>query len=87
VVEVVDHPHRDAAHRCVHEPTADGLVLDGAEFDVVHGDVERPLGRVQEVGERLSDLLGRLAAVRQRAELDQLRCAFNDALWARFAAW
>ena len=56
-------------------------------MEVVDGDLERVLGARDELGERLSRLLGRLASVDKRPELDQDVCPRSFALYARFAAW
>ena len=53
------------------------------QVDVVDRDLERLLRGGEELGERVGGLLGRLAAVRQRADFD----ASHSALCAFFAAW
>ena len=53
------------------------------EVDVVDRDLERLLRGGEELGERVGGLLGRLAAVGQRADFD----ASHSALCALFAAW
>jgi hypothetical protein len=82
VVEVVGEPDGDAPLRGADERAADDLRELVREPDVVDRDVERALGRREPVGEDVGDLLGRLAAVGQRADVDRIA-----ALCARFAAW
>jgi hypothetical protein len=55
--------------------------------EVVDRDVERDPCGAEERRERVGNPGRLLAAVREQAELDQVRCAFNEALCARFAAW
>jgi hypothetical protein len=80
VVDVVGEPHGDTARRRVDERFANRVADRAGEADVVERKLE-PLARgAEKCDQRLADLFGRLAAVRQRAELDQLRCAFSEAL-------
>jgi hypothetical protein len=82
VVEVVDETDGDSAGGRVGERAADDRRQVVGEADVVDRDLERPLRLREPVGERACDLLGLLAAVGQRADVDR-----SDALCARFAAW
>jgi hypothetical protein len=50
------------------------------EAHVVEGEVERPPGGAEEGGDRLGDLGGGLAAVDERADLDQADEALSFAL-------
>ncbi len=57
-------------------------------MEVVDRDLERVLGRRDEVGERVRGLFCALAAVGQCPDVDQVvLAARSDALYARFAAW
>jgi hypothetical protein len=79
MVDVVREPHGDAARGGV----ADGAADDGrqvvGQVEVVDRDVEAALRRADEVGERVCDVGGLLAAVDQRADF--------DLLYSRLAAW
>jgi hypothetical protein len=83
VVEVVREPDRYAALLGGAERSTDDLDEVRRQVQVVHRDLERLLRGGQEVGERVGGLLGRLAAVDQRADFD----ASHSALCAFFAAW
>ena len=83
MVEVVRESHGDAALLGVHERTADDVVELLRQAVVVDRDLERLLRGAEEVGEGVRRLLGRLAAVGQRADFD----ASHSALCALFAAW
>jgi hypothetical protein len=88
VVDVVGEPDDDPALRRVDDRALDDVAQRLWEMEVVDRDLERALGRRDKAGERLRRGLGRLPAVRQRAELDQgALAARSDALCARFAAW
>jgi hypothetical protein len=82
VVDVVDEPDRDAALVGVGERTRDDRREIGRQVDVVDRDLERLLRGADEVGECVCDVVGLLAAVRQRADFDR-----SSALCARLAAW
>jgi hypothetical protein len=82
VVDVVDEPHRDAALVGARERALDDRGEVGRQVDVVDRDLERLLRGPEEVGERVRDLVGLLAAVGQRADFDR-----SSALCARLAAW
>jgi hypothetical protein len=82
VVDVVGEPDRNAAL----DRGVDRVLDDGGDrrwqVDVVDRDLERVLRGPDEVGQRVRDIVGRLAAVRQRPDVDRIA-----ALCARFAAW
>ena len=86
MVDVVREPDRDAALRRADESVSDGVADGTGEPEVVERDVERLLRAVEEADDGASDFVGRLAAVGERADLDQVfaRC---EALYARLAAW
>jgi hypothetical protein len=84
VVDVVDEPHRDAALVRVRDRALDDRRELGRQVDVVDCDLERPPRGADEVGERVRDVVGLLAAVRQRADFER---DLSSALCARFAAW
>jgi hypothetical protein len=86
VVDVVGEPDRDPAVARPFERAPDDLRRGVVESDVVEREVERALGGVEEVGDRLRDLGRRLPAVGQRPDPDQ-DWALSFALCARFAAW
>jgi hypothetical protein len=79
MVDVVREANGDAAGGRRAERAADDLVQVGRQVEVVDGDVERRLRRAEECGQRVRSLVGRLAAVGQRADFDRL--------YSRFAAW
>jgi hypothetical protein len=83
VVEVVREADRDAALVCGRELAADDGVQLRRQVEVVDRDLERLLRGGHELGEGVGGLLGRLAAVGQRADFD----ASHSALCAFFAAW
>ena len=83
VVEVVGEADGDATLLCGDELAADDRVELRRQVEVVDRDLERLLRGGDELGERVSGLLGRLAAVGQRADFD----ASHSALCAFFAAW
>jgi hypothetical protein len=80
VVDVVREAHGDAAVAGALKRVANDLRRRVVEPDVVERDVEAVLRCVDEGGDRLRDLKRGLAAVRQRACLDQERCARSLAL-------
>jgi hypothetical protein len=80
MVEVVGEPDGDAPRRGADDRVADSLGDRAVELDVVDRDVEARRRRGAEPAQLVGDLGGILAAVRQRAELDQALLAFNDAL-------
>jgi hypothetical protein len=84
VVDVVDEPQRNAALVGVRERALDDRGKLGREVDVVDRDLEGLLRGADEVGERVRDVVGLLAAVRQRADFDR---DLSSALCARLAAW
>ena len=86
-VEVVGEPYADAtpgcADQCVVQDRPDRI----RQPDVVDRDLERVLRGGEPVGERVHDLLGGLAPVGERANLDQEALAERiAALCARLAA-
>jgi hypothetical protein len=81
VVDVVGEPYTDAALVRVGERSFDDRRQLRRQVDVVDRDLERVLRDVEEVGERVRDVGGGLAAVRQRADFD-----LSSALCARLAA-
>jgi hypothetical protein len=86
MVDVVREPNRDAALRRSDERVPH-RVADGArEPQVVEGEVEGLVGAAEEVDDRVRYLVGGLAAVGERACLDQV-FARSEALYARFFAW
>lgn len=87
MVDVVRQPDGDAALAGALEGIPDDLRRRVVEPDVVERDVERALGAVDEVGDRLRDLRRGLPAVRQLADVDQLDSARSFALYARFFSW
>ena len=70
VVDVVDDPHRDAALVRRADRAADDLRGLVEQVEVVVRQVERALRAREELGDRLRDLDGGLAALAVRAELD-----------------
>jgi hypothetical protein len=82
VVDVVDEARRDAALGGVADRAFENRPERRRQVDVVDRDLERVLYAADEVGQRVRDLVGRLAAVRQRPDFDR-----SSALYARFAAW
>jgi hypothetical protein len=86
VVDVVGEPNRDAALGGADERVADGVADGTGEPEVVERDVERLLCAVEEVDDGAPDLVGGLAAVGERADLDQV-FARSEALYARLASW
>jgi hypothetical protein len=74
VILVEREPDRDALlRRALDRPRDEALGLV-RKPEVVDGDLDRPLGGGDEVGERVRDLDGSLAAVGERPELDQPAC-------------
>ena len=87
MVDVVREPDGDTALRRADERVLDDLRCRRGEAQVVQRDVERVLRCGEEVGDRVRDLVGGLAAVRKRADFDQVFAARCAAFCARFAAW
>jgi hypothetical protein len=87
IVDVVGEPDLDPAARRVREGAADDPGERVRQADVVDRDLERFLRRRDETGERMRDLLRRLAAVGERRDLYRAAFARCSALWARLAAW
>jgi hypothetical protein len=87
VVDVVGEPHGDAALRRGDERVLDDLRGRRWETQVVERDVEAAVRAVEDVRDRVGDLVGGLTAVGERADLDQVFAARSAALCARFAAW
>jgi hypothetical protein len=87
IVDVVREPNRDTALGGVDERALDDQRELVGEMEVVDGDLERVLRARDERGQRLGRLLGRLASVDERPQLDQDVCPRSFALYARFAAW
>ena len=84
VVEVVREADGDAALLRAAMSAPQTIVVElRRQLEVVDRDLERLLRGAEELGERVGGLLGRLAAVRQRADFD----ACHSALCAFFAAW
>jgi hypothetical protein len=79
-VDVVREPDGDAAPGGAGQRALDGRGEIVREVEVVDRDLERVLRRRDEGGERLGRVLGRLAAVGERPELDQGACARSVAL-------
>jgi hypothetical protein len=73
VVDVVGEANGDPALACALERAADDLRARVVEPDVVERQVERVLGRVDEVRDRLRDLGRGLPAVRQGPDVDRVR--------------
>jgi hypothetical protein len=86
MVDVVREPHCDAALRRADEGVADCVADRAGEPEVVQRDVERLLRAVEEVDDDARDLVGGLAAVGERPDLDQV-FARSEALYARFFSW
>jgi hypothetical protein len=86
MVDVVREPHRDAALRCTGEGVDDGLSERAGQPEVVERDVERLLRAAEELDEGVRNLVGGLAPVGERPDLDQV-FARSDALYARFFSW
>jgi hypothetical protein len=86
MVDVVCEPDGDTALRGAGERVLDDLRDRRVETEVVEGEVERALRRAEERGDLACDVRGGLAAVGQRADVDQdaARCF---ALYARFQPW
>jgi hypothetical protein len=80
VVLVEGEPDSDASTGRFLERSGDEALRLVGEPEVVDRDVERPLRRGDELGQCSGDLDWRLAAVGQRAELDQPACDFMRAL-------
>ena len=80
MVDVVGQPDGDPARAGALEGAADDLRRRVMEPEVVERDVEAALGLVDEIGDRLRDLGRGLAAVRERADVDQDDCALSFAL-------
>jgi hypothetical protein len=87
VVDVVREPDGDASLARSDQRVRDDLGGRRLEAQVVQCDVERPLRGAEEIGDRARDLVGGLAAVAQRPDVDQLCFARWAALYAFFAAW
>jgi hypothetical protein len=86
LVEVVGEPDIDAARCSVRERTANDRGQRVRQPDVVDRDLECALRLRDPVREQVRDLLRRLAAVGERAELYRAAFARSSALCARFAA-
>jgi hypothetical protein len=86
MVEVVGEPDVDAAFRGADERVPDDRLEWIRQADVVDRDFERLLCRRDEAGERVRDVLRRLAAVGERPDLYRAAFARCSALYARFAA-
>ena len=86
MVDVVREPDRDAALRRADESVSDGVADGTGEPEVVERDVERLLRALQELDDAVRDLVGGLAAVGERSDVDQV-FARSEALYARFFAW
>jgi hypothetical protein len=71
LVEVVREPDRNAACLRLLECRAQDVGERIGEPDVVDRDVERPLRLREPAGEEIRDLVGLLAAVSQRADVDR----------------
>jgi hypothetical protein len=71
VVDVVDEPHVDAAPGRSDERADDDRCRLRPEPEVVEGELERPLRRVQEGADLPRDVDRALAAVGQRPDVDQ----------------
>ena len=84
MVDVVREANRDTAFDRVRERAADDRRERLGQPHVVDRDLERVARRRDPVGEGVRDLLRRLAAVGERADL--YRAARCSALWARLAA-
>ena len=72
MVDVVREPDRDASLRRSNERVAHRIAECAREAKVVEGEVERLLRAAEEVGDGVRDLVGGLAAVGERAGLDQV---------------
>jgi hypothetical protein len=80
MVGVVCEPHGDAAAERRGQRADHRLAERRRQPEIVDRDVEADPGLAEERRERVGDLGGRLAPVRQQAELDQVCFAFSDAL-------
>ena len=86
MVDVVREPDRDTVLRRADEGACDGVAQGSGQPQIVERDVQRLLSAVEELEEPVRDLVGRLRAVGERADLDQV-FARSEALYARFFAW
>ena len=73
MVDVVGDSHGDAATRRVDERAGHELSRGRGQAQVVERDVEGALCRLDELRDPSRDVLGPLAAVRQRPDFDQPR--------------
>ena len=87
MVDVVREADGDAAFGGTDQRVLDDLGDRRGEAQVVEREVERPLRGSEELGDCVRDLVRGLAAVAERARLDQDAAARCAALCARFAAW
>ena len=87
MVDVVGEPDLDPARGGVDEGALDDRCERVRQPEVVDRDLERLLGGRDEAGERVGDVLRRLAAVGERPDLYLAAFARCSALYARFAAW
>jgi hypothetical protein len=85
MVDVVRELHLDPACGGLRQSADDDLRERIRQPEVVDRDRERPARGREPLGERVGDLLRRLAAVAERPDLYAFD--FSAALCARFAAW
>ena len=70
MVEVVREPDPDTAFDGAHESRADEVRGSAVQAQVVERQIEPRPGRVDEAGDRMRDLVRRLAPVGQEPELE-----------------